>query len=250
MSGASAISQLPNFPQSDPLAQARHVHEIILVRHGRTAYNAEGRLQGQIDIPLDEVGRRQIRVTAEALRDLYVDRPTASSKQLVICSDLERAEQSAHAFADPLGLQPHPDVRLRERGFGRWEGLSIAELRERWPEDYRLWADVRGGELRHGAEPKAHVGRRGAEALKQWAALGDSDTTLFVFSHGSWIAETVLTMLGLPDAEGNYAALVSMRNAHWARLTALDRDDGSVVWRLADFNHGPRQADTDQWDRL
>ena len=55
-------------------AVPEHVHAITLVRHGRTAYNAQHRLQGQIDIPLDEVGQWQVRQTADALRELYVDR--------------------------------------------------------------------------------------------------------------------------------------------------------------------------------
>ena len=56
-----------------------HVRSITLVRHGRTAYNAQHRLQGQIDIPLDEVGMWQVRQTASALRELYVDRHGPSS---------------------------------------------------------------------------------------------------------------------------------------------------------------------------
>ena len=92
-----------------------HVRSITLVRHGRTAYNAQHRLQGQIDIPLDEVGMWQVRQTASALRELYVDRHPEAACQLVVCSDLKRAAATAHAFADPLGLDVHPDVRVRER---------------------------------------------------------------------------------------------------------------------------------------
>ena len=86
-----------------------HVRSITLVRHGRTAYNAQHRLQGQIDIPLDEVGMWQVRQTASALRELYVDRHPEAACQLVVCSDLKRAAATAHAFADPLGLDVHPD---------------------------------------------------------------------------------------------------------------------------------------------
>ena len=72
-------------------AVPEHVHAITLVRHGRTAYNAQHRLQGQIDIPLDEVGQWQARQTADALRELYVDRRPDIPNRLVICSDLGRA---------------------------------------------------------------------------------------------------------------------------------------------------------------
>ena len=80
-------------------AVPEHVHAITLVRHGRTAYNAQHRLQGQIDIPLDEVGQWQVRQTADALRELYVDRRPDIPNRLVICSDLGRAAATAHAFA-------------------------------------------------------------------------------------------------------------------------------------------------------
>ena len=137
-----------------------HVRSITLVRHGRTAYNAQHRLQGQIDIPLDEVGMWQVRQTASALRELYVDRHPEAACQLVVCSDLKRAAATAHAFADPLGLDVHPDVRVRERSFGDWEGIAVEELAKRFPEDYLSWAQFRGGELKYGAEPKQNVGRR------------------------------------------------------------------------------------------
>ena len=143
----------------------QHVHAITLVRHGRTAFNAQHRLQGQINIPLDEVGEWQVRQTARALRELYVDHRPDIPNRLVVCSDLDRAAATAHAFADPLGLTVHADERVRERSFGDWEGVAVEELAERYPEDYRSWAEFRGGELKYGAESKEHVGKRGVEAL-------------------------------------------------------------------------------------
>lgn len=147
----------------------QHVHAITLVRHGRTAFNAQHRLQGQINIPLDEVGEWQVRQTARALRELYVDHRPDIPNRLVVCSDLDRAAATAHAFADPLGLTVHADERVRERSFGDWEGVAVEELAERYPEDYRSWAEFRGGELKYGAESKEHVGKRGVEALNDWA---------------------------------------------------------------------------------
>ena len=99
-----------------------HVRSITLVRHGRTAYNAQHRLQGQIDIPLDEVGMWQVRQTASALRELYVDRRPEAARQLVVCSDLKRAAATAHAFADPLRTRRasrRPRARTQLRRFGK-----------------------------------------------------------------------------------------------------------------------------------
>ena len=92
-------------------AVPEHVHAITLVRHGRTAYNAQHRLQGQIDIPLDEVGQWQVRQTAVALRELYVDRRPDIPNRLVVCSDLGRASAPAHASARAGGTSGRPRAR-------------------------------------------------------------------------------------------------------------------------------------------
>lgn len=161
--------------------------------------------------------------------------------------DLGRAAATAHAFADPLGLEVHPDARVRERSFGDWEGISVEELAQRYPEDYRSWAEFRGGELKYGAEPKEEVGRRGVEALNDWAFRAGRDTDLYVFSHGAWISQTLQTLLGMADAHGDFADILSMRNAHWVRLIPLEI--GSALrWRLMDYNHGPAIADTEEWE--
>lgn len=226
----------------------QHVRSVFLVRHGRTSYNAAHRLQGQVNIPLDEVGRWQVERTGEALRELYVERRPDVTKRLVVASDLNRAAATAHAFADPLGLPVHLDKRVRERSFGDWDGMALTEVAKLYPEDYQSWAEFRGGEMNHGAEPKHEVGRRGVEAIFEWAAQGDDSTDLFIFSHGAWISQTLQTMLGISEKFPDFASLLSMRNAHWVRLIPLDQSDGTVRWRLMEYNHGPAIADTPQWE--
>ena len=125
---------------------------------------------------------------------------------------------------------------------------KLAELERECPEDYRAWAEYRGGELRHGAETKAAVGERGRAALEEWSFSAGADTDLYVFSHGSWIAQTVQTVLGLGAIHPDFADVVSMGNAHWVRFVAADMPDGTLRWRLVDYNHGPALADTDQWE--
>lgn len=232
----------------------RHVRSILLVRHGRTSYNAAHKLQGQVDIPLDAVGEWQVRRTAEALKSLYVDQRPDVTGRLIVCSDLVRAHATAQAFADVLGgagagIAVHDDERVRERSFGEWDGHAVSELAERYPEDFRSWMEHTGGELKYGAEPKEHVGARGVEALLDWSTRAGEDTDLFVFSHGAWISQTVQTLLGMAKADPTFSSLVSMRNAHWVRLTPMDLPGGGVRWRLTDYNHGPAEADTPEWER-
>lgn len=226
-----------------------HVRSMTLVRHGRTAYNAAHRLQGQIDIPLDQTGQWQVTRTGEALKTLYVDQRPATHP-VVVSSDLGRALATAHAFADRLSLDVATDERVRERSFGEWEGVSVEELAERYPEDYYSWTQFAGGELKYGAEPASEVGRRGVEALNDWSTRYDTDTDLYVFSHGAWISLTLQTLLGMNLAHSDYASMMSMRNAHWARLVPLEMDDGTLRWRLTDYNHGPAEADTPQWEHM
>lgn len=226
----------------------RHVHSIILVRHGQTSYNAEHRWQGQIDIPLNAVGLWQVERTGEELRRRYVDAAPGGRRQLVVASNLGRAFTTAQVFAAPLHLEVHPDSRLRERSFGQWEGVTIEQASERWPEDFRSWMSSTGGELNHGAETKGHVGARGAQAIEDWAGRAGDDTDLFVFSHGSLISQSLQTLLGMSRTYPEFANMDSMRNAHWARLTPRDLPDGQVRWCLVEYNLGPAIAMRGDWD--
>ena len=222
------------------------VRSITLVRHGRTSYNLAGRVQGSIDIPLDDVGVWQARQTGDALRRLYVERDPVA-RQLVVASDLRRANRTAHLFADPLGLEVHADPRLRERSFGDWEGMSGEELDAQWPKDFELWCRGLGGEMRHRAESHEHAGERGVEALRDWSHRADADTDLFVFSHGALIENMLQVLFGIGLALPDFVSVTSMRNAHWARLVNAGLDDPDR-WILVDYNHGPALADTELWE--
>ena len=104
---------------------------LVLWRHGQTDYNLEGRIQGRVDIPLNDVGRDQ---AASAAPDLVALNPA-----VIFSSPLERARQTAEVLASAVGLGVHVDNRLAERSFGRWEGLSRAQIEERWPEQFDVW---------------------------------------------------------------------------------------------------------------
>lgn len=104
---------------------------VLAIRHGETEWNAQTRLQGQIDIPLNERGRDQARRLAHALRD----EPLAA----IYSSDLSRAAGTADAVARMLGLPVQHEPGLRERCFGIFEGLTHLEVGERWPLENERW---------------------------------------------------------------------------------------------------------------
>lgn len=108
-----------------------HITRILAVRHGETAWNRETRIQGHTDIHLNDRGRWQAQRLAEALRDESID--------AFYSSDLARARDTAEAVAQihNRSVQTHPG--LRERAFGRFEGLTWAELETQFPEDTLAW---------------------------------------------------------------------------------------------------------------
>ena len=200
---------------------------VVLLRHGRTAYNATLRLQGQIDIPLDEVGRWQAEQGAVTL--------AASHRAArVVSSDLERAADTAAAYADQVGVPVETDPRLRERSFGVWEGLTSEEIAERWPAEHGEWR--RGGEPAGvGAETKADVAERMAGAVREHAEALSSDECLVVVSHGAAISLAITGLLEL-DATA-WRGISGMHNVHWSHLHRSA--PGAVPgWRLVAHNVG------------
>ena len=111
----------------------REPTRLFVLRHGRTAWNAEARIQGQLDVPLDDVGRWQAERLAEAL--------AGEGITTVYSSDLQRALATAQPLVARTGAVLHTDVRLRERGFGSFEGSTYAEIEATWPEAARRWRE-------------------------------------------------------------------------------------------------------------
>lgn len=106
---------------------------IIAVRHGETAWNIDARLQGHIDIPLNDVGLHQARQVAQALAHEPVD--------AIYSSDLLRAWGTAQAIANTTGAPLFADPGMRERNCGTLQGLTFAEIEAQYPEKARLWRE-------------------------------------------------------------------------------------------------------------
>ncbi|MCS6810726.1 MAG: histidine phosphatase family protein [Tepidimonas sp.] len=108
-----------------------HVTRLIAIRHGETAWNRDARIQGQLDIPLNDTGRWQAQRVAQALRH----EPLAA----VYSSDLSRARDTAAPLAQALGLPVHTHPGLRERCFGAFQGRTWAELELEHPDVVQAW---------------------------------------------------------------------------------------------------------------
>lgn len=196
---------------------------LIVWRHGNTDWNAAGRVQGQTDVPLNDLGRQQAVDAAELLVRLN---PAA-----IVASDLRRAADTAAALAALTGLSVRHDERLRERYFGAWQGLLMSEVAERIPEQYARWkdgADVIGDDI----ETLDEMGKRMADAFVEAAALAP-DGTVVVATHGASARQGVLQLLGWPKEQ--IRTFRALQNCHWAELT----HDEARGWQLAAYNVGP-----------
>jgi alpha-ribazole phosphatase len=152
------------------------VTTLILVRHGETDWNRDGRWQGHADAPLNERGRKQARELAGELAET----PVAA----VYASDLSRARETAEIIAAPHGSPVDVDPRLREVHVGDWSGLTMAEIEERYPEAVRRW---RTGAVDHAfedGETYAAMGERVVAAVEEIAARHRGEEVVVVLHGG------------------------------------------------------------------
>lgn len=148
---------------------------ICLVRHGETAWNAEGRVQGQLDIPLNEVGRAQARATADALAE--------HDFTAIYCSDLMRVRQTAEPSARRLALPVSYTAELRERHYGMFETLTYVEVREKFPEQYARFRDKDPDFDFEGGESLRKFNERSLKVVMQFIDRHPGEQIL-VFTHG------------------------------------------------------------------
>ncbi len=211
----------------EPGAQARAGEvpgrRLVLLRHGRTAWNDAGRAQGQADVELDDVGHAQAQAVSPYLAGLG---PAA-----LWTSDLARARQTVAYLEKETGLVATHDQRLREFSVGARQGLTLAEFAECYPAEHAAW--MRGdGHLRlPGAETSAEVEQRMSVALTDClAGLGPGESGVVV-THGAALRVGVVALLGWPAELAG--SLRGIDNCAWATVEELGH--GGLL-RLAGYN--------------
>ncbi|MFY9488320.1 MAG: histidine phosphatase family protein [Solirubrobacterales bacterium] len=197
---------------------------LLLVRHGESEWNADGRLQGQADPPLSSLGRVQAAHMASRLADESID--------LVVASDLQRAMDTASALAAAIGMAITPREDLREVDLGSWTGVSRAEIEAADPEAWRRWR-IEGIEGWDNGERYAEAMGRVGGAITELAGRWDGKTVVAV-THGGCIRLATCHLLGMPAAE--LGRIMSIGNASITEFL-VEADGGGRIVRLNDTAH-------------
>ncbi|MEI6046680.1 MAG: histidine phosphatase family protein [Chloroflexota bacterium] len=193
---------------------------IILVRHGETQWNRERRFQGHSDSPLTGLGRAQAKQVAERL--------AMEGVEAIYSSDSGRAFSTASFIGNRLGLPVIPKVQLREILVGKWEGLYIQEIKERYAEEYAAWAKDQTL-ARGGGETRLQLRERA------WGAITDiiaenPNRTVVVVSHGGTLQAIISSVLSIPLEK--WHGLRGMENC---AMTWLELEEGDWI-RLKRYN--------------
>jgi alpha-ribazole phosphatase len=204
---------------------------MLLVRHGRTSWNSDGRFMGQMDIPMDETGNRQAEAVA---RRLMVERPEA-----IYSSDLSRALKTAQAIQRAIGEAISPasmprlivEPRLREMHFGEWQGLTYPEIKSNQPGLLADWEK----DVIHSPAPGGETFAQTAERVKSVFSeitKAHPDGTVLLIAHGGAFQSLICLALGISiDRYWQFG----MDNAGLSELNIYP--EGGVLRRLNDTSH-------------
>ena len=195
-------------------------YRVLFVRHGETAYNADNRLQGQRDVPINARGRDQARSVGRTLRARVspeIDRIEAAGA--FFASPLERARETMELARTAMDLPPklyRLDAALMELSFGAWEGLTWPEIRARDPDAVAARRADKWAFVPPGGESYAML----AERVRGW--LGSLAADAFIVSHGG-VARALMTLVagvsgqvaaGTPIGQGR-AIVFDKRRLWW-----------------------------------
>ncbi len=195
---------------------------LVLLRHGRTSWNAEGRVQGQLEAELDDTGHRQAADAAPALARL--------SPVVLWSSDSARARQTASYVAKETGLEPTHDARLREYFLAARQGITHAEYARDFPEEF---AEFRRGhfDVVPGGEKRDEVAARMVGALHELLASVAPGECAVAVSHGAAVRDAVPALLGWPVA--GRSTLHGLDNCGWVEH---DQAEPGAPLRMAAYN--------------
>ena len=162
--------------------------KVILVRHGKTVWNAEGRYQGKMDIPLNEEGKEQARRVGEELKDFPV--------KAVFSSPLSRCRDTAEETARHHGLEVQVKEGFKEIDHGEWEGMLASEVEERYPELLKLWRTKPAEVQMPGGESLKDVYDRAVKAFEEVVSQFSPEDLIVIVGHDATNKVLMCHLLG------------------------------------------------------
>ena len=193
---------------------ALKTNRLILVRHGETAWNAEGRIQGMLDVPLNALGLQQARLVGDELARIV-------DVAEMVSSDLVRTRETATPITCATGFEPRFDARIRERHFGVWQGMTYEEWRIK---DAEGMARYNAGDPDYGPE--------GGETASQFltrcvSAVSDlvtasKEKTLILVTHGGVVSSMVRHAQGLNPQSARTWSVPNASISEWRVVWASD----------------------------
>jgi len=190
---------------------------LLIVRHGETEWNAEGRIQGHTDIGLSEKGAEQARSLGQRLADRQID--------VAYSSDLKRTSETAKLALGGRDITLNETPRLREYNKGIFEGMTLSEIQEKFPAEYPKYLEKDLSYAPEGGETTRDVSTRIASIFAEIKA-NHLDETVLVVSHGGVLRAAMVSLLGMP-LEGNWSFVFGN-----CGLTMVDTYTDNAVLRL------------------
>ncbi len=196
---------------------------VLVIRHGETAWNIEGRWQGHLDSSLTENGNRQARALAQSMVNFKFE--------ALYCSDLGRALETANYVSKATKKKIIEDQRLRERGLGIFEGLTTKEMIKRYPKEFEAFQKFETSDPEFAVEGAESLQQRSDRNIACFNDIADKHQgeTIVVVCHGGVVDSLFRYVINLPLVEPrNYKilnsgkSLFSCQNGNWQLLTFGD----------------------------
>lgn len=186
--------------------------KIYLIRHGQTDWNIQGKIQGSHDIPLNAVGEEQARLVAHGMDCRPVKK--------IFSSTLKRAVETARKIGERQNVDIYLMPGLIEVEFGDWEGMTWAEIKEKYPAEYERW-DLNPVDVAPpGGETQMEVLKRVAETMKTIMGMTDQHEDIAIVTHGATMAYIVsYLMQGHPDEAELIVNNASITTVNYSPLT-------------------------------
>lgn len=194
-----------------------------LVRHGETLWNTQGRTQGHGNSPLTEKGILQAKMLAEHIKKYPID--------VIYSSDLGRAVETSNIIGEELGIEVVPTPNLREMGFGLWEGMKIHDIKEKYPEDFKIWR-TNPDELRIEGGENLHMIKERQDALIDRLNEMYEDKHILLVSHSVTVRAMLLSFL-----DSDVKNIYRIKQDNTALNIVEYRNYGPVVVKMNDTTH-------------